>query len=74
MYINLLYLLLFNFAYLFFLFLTLSIFVNFIFIALFPNRHLALVLFSVCALVSFVLVVIIFGSLCTPGQSIVLYF
>ena len=29
--------------------------------------------FPVCALVSFVLVDIIFGFLCLPGQSIVLY-
>ena len=46
MYINLLYLPLFNFAYLFFLSFPLNIFVSFIFIALFPNWHLALVLFS----------------------------
>jgi len=46
MYINLLYLPLFNFAYLFFLYFPLNIFVSFIFIALFLNWHLALVLFS----------------------------
>ena len=49
MHINLLYLPLFNFAYLFFPFLLsfpLNIFVSFIFIALFPNWHLALVLLS----------------------------
>ena len=46
MYINLLYLPLFNFAHLFFLSFPLNIFVTFIFIALFPNWHLALVLFS----------------------------
>ena len=49
MYINLLHLPLFKFAYLFFLsFLSfpLNIFVNFIFITLFPNWHLHLVLFS----------------------------
>jgi len=48
-YINLLYLPLFNFASLFFLFFLsflLHIFVSFIFIVLFPNWHLALVLFS----------------------------
>ena len=48
MYINLLYLPLFNFAYLFFLFFLffpLSVFVSFIFIALFPNWHFALGLF-----------------------------
>ena len=44
MYINLLYLPLFNFAYLFFL--SSQHFVSFIFIALFPNWHLVLVLFS----------------------------
>ena len=52
MYINLLYLLLFNFACIFFLFFLsfpLNIFVSFIFIALFPNWKLALVLFpSLC--------------------------
>ena len=49
MYINLLYLPLFNFAHLFFLYFLsfpLNVFVSFIFIALFPNWHLALVLFS----------------------------
>ena len=50
MYINLLYLLLFNFAYLFFFLFFLSfplnVFVSFIFIALFFNWHLALILFS----------------------------
>ena len=49
MYINLLHLPLFKFAYLFFLFFLffpLNIFVSFIFIALFPNWHFALVLFS----------------------------
>ena len=46
MYINLLYLPLFNFVYLFFLSLPLNIFVHFIFIVLFPSQHLALVLFS----------------------------
>ena len=51
MYKDLLYLPLFNFAYLFFLFFfflsfPLNLFVSFIFIALFPNWHLALVLFS----------------------------
>ena len=69
MYINLLYLPLFNFAYLLFLFFLsfpLNIFVSFTFIALFPSLHLALV-FSVCALVNFVLVNIIFGLLCSPG-------
>ena len=48
-YINLIYLLLFNFACLFFLFFlsfSLNIFVSFIFIALYPNWHLGLVLFS----------------------------
>jgi len=45
MYINL-YILLFNFTYLFFLSFSLNIFVSFIFIALFPNCHLALVLLS----------------------------
>ena len=78
MYINLLHLPLFNFAYLvspsFLSFLSCQHFVSFMFIALFPNWHLTLVLFSSCALVSFVLVDIIFGFLCLPGQSIVLYF
>ena len=46
MYINLLYLPLFNFAYLFFLFFPLNIFVSFIFAALFPSWHLVFVLFS----------------------------
>ena len=46
MYINILHLLLFNFAYLFFLSFPLNIFVSFVFIALFPTWHLALVLFS----------------------------
>ena len=79
MYINL-HLPLFNFAYAFFLFflsIPLNIFVSFIFFAFFPNWHLALVLFSslcFCALVTFVLVDIIFGFLCLSGQSIVLYF
>ena len=52
MYINLLHLPLFNFAYLFFLFFIfflsfpLNIFVSFVFVALFPTWHLTLVLFS----------------------------
>ena len=46
MYINLLHLPLFNVAYLFFLSFPLSIFLSLIFIALFPNWHLSLVLFS----------------------------
>ena len=46
MYINLLHLPLFNFAQLFFLSFPLNIFVSFIFIVLYPNWHLALVLFS----------------------------
>ena len=49
MYTNLLHLPLFNFAYLFFLFFLsfpLNIFVSLIFIALYPNWHLGLVLFS----------------------------
>ena len=46
MYINLLYLSLFNFAYPFFLSFLLNIFVCFLFIGLFPNWHLAFVLFS----------------------------
>ena len=46
MYINLLYLPLFNFAYPFFLSFPLNIFVSFIFIGLFPNWHLAFLLFS----------------------------
>ena len=76
MYINL-HLPLFKLAYLFFLFFLsflLNTFVSFIFIALFPNWHLALVLFAVCVLVSFVLVDIIFDFLCSPSQSIVLNF
>ena len=76
MYVNPLHLPLFNFAYLFFLvFLSfpLNIFVSFIFIALFPTWHLALVSFSSLCL-SFILVDIIFGFLCLPGQFIVLYF
>ena len=73
MYINLLHLPLFKFAYLFFLSFPLNIFVSSIFIALFPNWHLALVLFSSCALVNFILVDIIYGFLCSLGQSIVLF-
>jgi len=46
MYINLLYLPLSNFAYLFFLSFPLKIFVRFVFIALFPTWQLALALFS----------------------------
>jgi len=49
MYINLIYLPLFNFAYLFFLFflsIPLNKFVSFVFITLFPTWHLASVLFS----------------------------
>ena len=84
MYINLLYLLLFNFAYIFFLsFLSLlssQHIVSFIFIALFPSWHLALVFFVllllfffwVCALISYVLVDKIFGFLCSAGQYTVL--
>ena len=45
MYINLLHLPLFNFAYLFFLSFPLNRFVSFVFIALFPTWHLALVFF-----------------------------
>ena len=57
MYINLLQLLLFNFAYLFFLsflsFLSSQHFFSFIFIVIFPNWHLALVWFPVCVLLLF---------------------
>ena len=74
MYTNLLYLPLFNLAYLFFLSFPLTVFVSFIFIALFPTWHLALVLFSSLCFNSFLLVDIIFGFLCSLGQSIVLYF
>jgi len=78
MYINLLHLPLFNFAYLvspsFLSFLSCQHFVSFMFIALFPNWHLTLVLFSSCALVSFVLADIIFGFLCLLSQSTILYF
>ena len=73
MYINL-HLPLFNFVYLVFLFFLsfpLNVFVSFIFIVIFPNWHLALVLFSsLCFLISFVLVDILFSFLCSPGQSI----
>ena len=67
MYINHLYLPLFNFVYIFFLFFLsflLNILVSFNFIALFPTWHLALVLLSSCALFSFVLVDIIFAFVC----------
>ena len=70
MYINL-HLLLFNFAYLFFLFFPLNKFI--IIIALFPTWHLALVLFFTLCF-SFVLVDIIFGFFYSLDQSIVLYF
>ena len=73
MYINLLYLPLFNFAYLFFLSFLLNIFFSFIFIALFSNWHPAFC-FPVCALVRIVPADIIFGFLCLLCQSIVLYF
>ena len=62
MYINLLHLPLFNFAYLFFLFFLsfpLNIFVSLTFIALYPKLHLTLVLFS-SLWFSFVLVYILF--------------
>ena len=59
--------------FIFFLSFPLHIFVCFIFIALFPTGHLALALFSSCALVNFILVDIIYGFLCSLGQSIVLY-
>jgi len=75
MYVNL-HLPLFNFAYLFFLFLLsfpLNLFVSFIFIALFPNWHLALVLFSSLCFISSVLVDITFGFLCLLDQYIVLH-
>ena len=57
---------------LFFLSFPLNIFVSFIFIALLPNWHLALVLFSSLCF-SFILTDIIFGALCSPSQSIILY-
>ena len=66
-----------NFSYLFFLFFLyfpLNLFVSFIFIALFPNWHLTLVLFSSLCFNYFVLADIIFGSLHSLGQFIVLYF
>ena len=77
MYINHLYLPLFNFVYIFFLFFLsfpLNILVSFNFIALFPTWHLALVLLSSCALLSFVLVDILFAFLCLSGESIILNF
>ena len=75
MYINLLYLPLFNFTYLFFLFFVsfpLNILATFVFTAVFPTWHLFC--FPLCALVSFVLVDIIFGFLCLLDQYIVLHF
>ena len=63
-----------RFTYQFFLSFPLNIYGNFIFIALFPNWHLALVFFPVCALISFVQVDITSGFLCSPGQHIILYF
>ena len=74
-YINLLYLPLFNLAYLFFLsflFLLSSQHISFSFVALSPSWRLALVVLQF--VLSFVLVVIIFGFLYLLGQSIVLYF
>ena len=58
--------------FLFLLSFPLNIFVSFLLFALFLYWHLALVLFS--SLISFVLVNIIFGFLCSLGQSIVINF
>jgi len=75
MYINLLYLPLFNFAYLFSFLLFLSTYLLVLFSLLYsPIGTLLFFCFLVCAVVSFVLVDIIFGFLCLPGQSTVLYF
>ena len=75
MYVNLLYLPLFNFAYLFFLFFSLSTYLLVLFLFLYsPIGTLLWFCFPVGALVSFVLEDMIFGYLCLPGQSIVLYF
>ena len=60
--------------FLFFFSFPLNIFVSLIFIDIFPNWHLALVLFSSFCLVSFVLLYIIFGFLCSSSHSIILYF
>ena len=74
MYINLLYLPLFNFAYLFFFpFLSTYLLVLFSLLCS-PIGTLLLFCFPVCALVSFVLVDTIFGFFCSLGQSIVLFF
>ena len=72
--INLLYLPLFNFAYLFF-FLFLSTYLLVLF-SLLCSAVGTLLLFSfpVCALVSFVWVDTIFGFVCSQGEYIVLYF
>ena len=75
MYINLLYLPLFNFACLFSFLLFLSTYLLVLFSLLYsPIGTLLYFYFLVCAVVSFVLVDIIFGFLCSPGQSTALYF
>ena len=74
MYINLLYLPLFNFAYLFSFFSFLSMYLLVLSSFHSPLCTLLQFCFPVCVLVSFVLIDIIFGFLCLPGQSIVLYF
>ena len=76
MYINILHLPLFNFAYLFFLFFPfLSTYLLVLFSLLYSQIGILLSFcFPVSALVNFVLVDIIFGFLCSPGQSILLYF
>ena len=77
MYTNLLHLPLLNFAYVFILsFLAfLSTYLLVLFLLLYSSIGTSLEFcFPVCALDSFVLVDIIFGFLCSLGQSIVLYF
>ena len=73
MYINHIYLPLFNFVYLFFLFFSTYFLVLFSLLYS-PIGTLLQFCFPVCASVSFVLVDITFAFLCSPGQSIVLYF
>ena len=74
MYINLLYLPLFNFDnYSFFPFLSTYLLALFSLLYI-PLGTLLWFCFPVCALISFILVDIIFGFLCSLGQSIVLYF
>ena len=77
MYTNLLHLPLLNFAYVFILsFLAfLSTYLLVLFLLLYSSIGTSLEFcFPVCALDSFVLVDVTFGSFCLPGQSTVLYF